>query len=70
MGEEELLRRGEDQLDISMPPAAHAIGQDQHVVDRPGNDEAADEQHDDRDQRIDQALAELDQMIEQRRLVP
>ena len=41
---------------------------DQHIVDLLGEEETGDERHRERDQRLDQARAQLDQVLEQRRL--
>ena len=43
------------------------VGDDEQVVDVLGEEEADDEHHDERDQRADEARAQLDQMIHERR---
>ena len=62
------VRGGVDHLDLLPRPTRHLIGPHQHVVDLGGEGEADHEADADADQRIDQALAQLDQVVHQRRL--
>ena len=69
LGEEELVRRGVDHLDLLARAARHLIGPDQQVVDlRWRTQKQMHEADADAGQRIDQPLAQLDQMLDQRRL--
>ena len=66
--EEIFLRRGVDELRrVAVVGGRPHVGDEQHVVDGLGEEEADDEGDDDRDQRADQARAQLDQVVEQRR---
>jgi hypothetical protein len=68
--EQEFLRRRVDHLDRTTGGAAlrPQVGQHQDVVDLLGEDEADRERDADGDQRPDQARAQLDEVIEERRL--
>ena len=67
LGEEELVRGGVDHLDLLVCAARPHVRLDQQIVDVGGEGKADGEADADADQRIDHALAQLDQMIHQRR---
>src|SRR5262249_18598440 len=67
LGEEELVRSRIDHLDLlALTPRPH-VGQDQQIVDVGGKGKADDEPDADAHQRVDHALAQLDQVVHQRR---
>ena len=68
LSEEELVRRGVDHLDLGVRTGGPLIGHDKDGVDLLGEGEADEKCDEDRDQRVDQARTQLDQMIHQRRL--
>src|SRR4029077_12242044 len=62
------LRRGVDQFDRRIGSSGEAVGKQQEIVDWLGGPEADEKGDEDREQRPDQPAAELDQMLDQRRL--
>ncbi|CDX39926.1 conserved membrane hypothetical protein [Mesorhizobium sp. ORS 3359] len=71
LGEEELLRRRIDQLDLvrveACPLRRPFKGDDQQVEQALGKEEADEEGNEEAAQRPDQAAAQLDEMLDQRR---
>ena len=68
LGEKEFLRRGVDQFDRRVGAGGEPVGKQQEIVDRLGEPQADEKGDEDREQRPDQPAAELDQMLDQRRL--
>ena len=64
--EEELERMGVDHLRLGGVADRLHVGPDQDVVDRDGDPEAGEEHRHEGDQRPDEALAQLDEVIDER----
>src|SRR5262249_47807090 len=67
LGDEIFEQRRVDELRMLGPGDDHE-GPDQNVVDLLGEEEADDERHEEGKQRLDQPAAQLDQVLEERRL--
>src|SRR5579885_2540406 len=66
--EQEFLRRGVDQLDLGVRARGKLIRKKKNVVDLLRKEEAEEKHQEERNQRLDEPRAQLDQMLDQRRL--